>query len=383
MRKVLAGFVSVLTGAVLAGCAAQGTGSVTVSGKMLNLYVSEPVGSAASDPVAQDVLDAEQLAFTQHHADVGNGFTLHLKMLHGAKLSDNARTAISDTHSIAYVGEIRPGDSADTLGITNDQSLLQVTPTDTAVELTQASTAVSGSPGVYYEALKNYGRTFTRVVPTSAKEAKAQATEMQSLGVKRLYIASDGSDYGKAIAAALRGDVGGAGITLASSATGADAVFLAGRDPATFASLVKANPSSKVFAPSAFASSAAVAALGLGTGSQLYVSSPGFLAKELTAPGKKFVTDFTQTYGHAPSTQAIFGYEAMAAVLHTLAQAGAKANDRSTVVKDFLALKNQAFAVPTAWSISSDTGDTSLSAFVFSRLKGGSLVPFTSVAAQG
>ena len=235
MRRFAAGFVSVLTVALLGGCAQQGGGSVTVSGKSLTLYISTPVGAAASDPVAQDVIDAEQLAFGDHHAEV-SGFTLNLKVLHGAKLSDNARTAISDTHAIAYLGEIQPGDSADSLGITNDQDLLQVTPTDTAVELTQQSSAVPGSPGNYYEALKNYGRTFTRVVPTSAKEAKAQTSEMQSLGVKQLYIASDGSDYGKAIAAALRGDVSGAGITVASSASGADAVFLAGRDPAAFAS---------------------------------------------------------------------------------------------------------------------------------------------------
>jgi ABC-type branched-subunit amino acid transport system substrate-binding protein len=382
MRKFVAGLVSVLTGALLTGCAAQGGGSVTVSGKTLNLYVSEPVGAAASDPVAQDVLDAEQLAFTQHHAEV-TAFTLNLKTLHGAKLSDNARTAISDTKAIAYIGEIRPGDSADSLGITNAQDLLQVTPTDTALELTQQSTAVPGSPGNYYEALKNYGRTFIRVTPNSAKEAKAQVSEMQALGIKRLYIAGDGSAYGKAIAAALRGDASGAGITVATAPSGADAVFLAGRDPAAFTSLLRANASLKVFAPSAFASPAAVSALGVSGGTKVYVSMPGFLRSDLTSAGQKFVTDFTSTYGHAPATEAILGYEAMAAVLHTLSEAGAKANDRSTVVKDFQHLKNQAFAVPTAWSISPDTGDTSLSAFVFSRLKGGVLIPFKSVTAQG
>ncbi len=382
MRKFVAGFVSVLTVALLGGCAAAGGGSVTVSGKSLNLYISQPVGPAAADQVAHDVLNAEQLAFAQHRAEV-TGYTVNLKLLHGARLSDNARTAISDTHAIAYVGEIRPGDSADSLGITNAQDLLQVTPTDTAVELTQQSAAVPGSPGVYYEALKNYGRTFTRVVPTSAKEAKAQAQEMQALQIKRLYIATDGSPYGKAIAQALRGDVSGAGVSIASAPSAADGVFLAGSNPSAFATVVRTNPSLKVFAPSALATPAAVSALGVAAGTRLYASSPGFLTKDLTTAGQKFVTDFTSTYGHAPGPQAILGYEAMAAVLHTLAQAGAKANDRATVVKDFLALKNQAFAVPTAWSITADTGDTSLSAFVFSRLKGGALVPFTSVTAQG
>ncbi len=146
MRRFAAGFVSVLSVALLAGCAQQGSSSVTVSGKSLTLYISSPVGAAASDPVAQDVIDAEELAFSDHQGEV-SGFTLNLKVLHGAKLSDNARTAISDTHAIAYLGEILPGDSADSLGITNDQSLLQVTPTDTAVELTQSSSAVPGIAG--------------------------------------------------------------------------------------------------------------------------------------------------------------------------------------------------------------------------------------------
>ena len=160
---------------------------------------------------------------------------------------------------------------------------------------------------------------------------------MQALGIKRLYIASDGSDYGKAIAQALRSDAPGAGVTIAASASGADAVFLAGSNAAAFANVVHANPSLQVFAPSALASPAAVSALGTSAGAKLYVSTPGFLPKELTAPGQKFLTDFKSTYGHVPSSQAIFGYEAMAAVLHVLAGAGTKANDRATVVKDFLA----------------------------------------------
>ena len=64
----------------------------------------------------------------------------------GRKLSDNARQAIGDSSSIAYLGELTPGASADTIGITNAEDLLQVSPTDTAVELTQVSPAVPNSP---------------------------------------------------------------------------------------------------------------------------------------------------------------------------------------------------------------------------------------------
>ena len=75
--------------------------------------------------------------------------------------------------------------------------------------------------------------------------------------------------------------------------------------------------------------------------------------------------------------QAIFGYEAMSAVLAVLREAGTAANNRPTVVHDFLSLKDRRRCSGT-YSINSD-GDTSLAPFVFSRLAHGSLVPFAQV----
>jgi branched-chain amino acid transport system substrate-binding protein len=385
MRRMVAGVASLLLAALVAGCAAASNQTVTVAGKSLTLYVSAPPG-AASDPQAQDVLSAEQLAFSQKHDEI-SGFSLKLVTLNTGKLSDHARTAISDTHAIAYVGEVLPGDSADTLGITNDQDLLQVTPTDTALELTQATPAVPKAPGLYYESLKSYGRTFTRVVPNSAREAKAQLQEMSTLGVKQLYVTSDGSPYGKAIAQAVRSDASGSGVTIASAASGADGAFVGAADPAfaarTFVSLAGSRPSIKLFGPSALATPALTAGLASATGKlNLYLSSPGFLTKELSPSGQKFVTDFSTAYGHAPAPSAIFGYEAVSAILDILHQAGNAANNRSTVVKDFLAIRNRDSVLGT-YSITQATGDTNLGAYVFLRLHGSALVPFKSVTVQG
>jgi branched-chain amino acid transport system substrate-binding protein len=385
MRALVAGVTSVLLIALVAGCAAAGSQTVTAAGKSLTLYVSAPPG-AASDPAAQDVLSAEQLAFSQKHDEV-SGFSLRLVTLSTGKLSDHARTAISDTHAIAYVGEIVPGSSADTLGITNDQDLLQVTPTDTALELTQATPAVPKSPGLYYEALKTYGRTFARVVPNSAREAKAQLQEMSALGVKQLYVTSDGSPYGKAIAQAVRSDASSSGVTIASAASGADGAFVGAADVAfaarTFGSLAGANPSLKLFGPSALDTPGLTSPLASAAGKlNLYVSSPGFQTKELNASGQKFVSDFRAAYGHAPAPSAIFGYEAVAAVLDVLHQAGTTANNRSTVVKDFFGIRNRDSVLGT-YSITQATGDTNLGAYVFLRLRGNTLVPFKSVTAPG
>ena len=95
----------------------------------------------------------------------------------------------------------------------------------------------------------------------------------------------------------------------------------------------------------------------------------------------EFLKPFEDTYHRAPAPQAIFGYEAMSAVLSVLKKAGASANDRATVVQDFFAIKNRDSVLGT-YSINAN-GDTSLAPFVFSRPVNGKLVPFKSVASAG
>ena len=368
-----------LLAAVVAGCTSSGSAnsSVSVSGNVLTVYVS----AAATDQpqVAQDVLDAEQLAFRQGPQRVGN-IAIRMVTVRANTISAQARTVIQDPRAIAYLGEVVPGSSYASLGITNALDVLQVTPTDTALELTQTTPAVANAPDEYYESLSSYGRTFARVVPTSADEAKAQVQEMQALGVTKLYVSSDGSDYGAAIANAVSHDVGG-GITVVSSPAAADGVFYGSASPAVaagfFNRVAGSNPSAKLFGPSALDAPAFVSALSPAVRS-LYVSVPGFLKADLSPAGTTFVTQFASTFGHAPAVQAIFGYEAMAAVLSVLKEAGTAVNNRTTVVKDFFAIKNRPSVLGT-YSIDSN-GDTSIAPFVFSRLQGGQLVPFKFVS---
>jgi branched-chain amino acid transport system substrate-binding protein len=362
----------------IAGCTSNGTAnsSVTVSGKTLTVYLS----NAPTDQprVAQDVLNAERLAFQQAGSNV-NGYTVRLVTLHGNSISAQARKAIQDTTAIAYLGEVVPHSSYASLGITNALDVLQVSPTDTAMELTHATPAVPGAPDMYYEALGTYGRTFARVVPTSALEAKAQVQEMKALGVTKLYVADDGGPYGAAMAGAIKSDAGGT-ITVTSSQAGADGVFYGtaslGSAARYFDSAVAANPSVKLFGPSALDDPSFAGQLS-GAVRNLYISAPGFLTRDLTPAGAKFVSDFTAAYGRAPAGQAIFGYEAMAAVMAVLRQAGSQANNRSVVVRDFESLKNRQSVLGT-YSMDGN-GDTNLGSFVFSRLERGSLIPFAQV----
>jgi branched-chain amino acid transport system substrate-binding protein len=354
------------------------------------VYVAAPPASQL-DARAQDVLDAEELAFKLQHTTVSR-FTVAMKVLHGVKPSDNARTAIQDSTAIAYLGEVLPGTSANSMGILESQDVLQVSPTDTAVELTQATAAVPGAPNKYYESLSTYGRTFARVVPTTVLEAKAIVSELTAEHITHVYVTDDGQPYGRALAAAIK-QAGGSALTVSSGAPSASGfgrsgaaalVFASGSAPAArslFNAVAGANPAAKLFAPSALADSGFAASLSPAAGAALRVSTPGFTPGALSATGRGFATAFSSAYGHAPSAQAIFGYEAMSAVLSVLREAGTSANNRGTVVKDFFAIRNRPSVLGT-YSINAN-GDSSLAPFVISSVKSGQLVPLRFVSEQG
>lgn len=382
--RVLFGVALSATCLVISGCSAQGSSSggkgVTATGKTLTIYLSTPAGAAA-DQRLTDAIDAEQLAFSQLSGTAQGHFKLRLRQITATKLSDNGRTAVNDTSAIAYLGELTPGASEETAGIANGEDLLQVSPTDTALELTQKTTAVPSSPKFFYGSLGTYGKTFARVVPSSAAEAKAQVREMRALGVRSLYVGADGSPYGKAIAQAVKQDAAAAGVPPATSRAGAGAFFYGSNSSSAaagaFAAAAKANPSAKLFAPSALATTAFTGALHPAP-ANLYVSVPGFESSKLNGAGQRFSAAFKSRYGHPPATQAIFGYEAMSAVLGAIQQAGPRAKSRQTVVRDFFSLHNHA-SVLGSYSIDA-AGDTSIAPFVFDRVKSGNLVPVASVA---
>lgn len=143
-----------------AGCSTS-TPAVTVTSKTLTIYLSAP-SSLTTNPGAQDTVDAEKLAFTQLSGHV-SGYALRLQVLTGNKISDNARAAIEDKNSaVAYLGELTPSASVDSLGITNGQDLLQVSPA-----------AAGPVPTNDLEAYSTYGRTFASMAPGSNQQATA------------------------------------------------------------------------------------------------------------------------------------------------------------------------------------------------------------------
>ncbi|HTW12682.1 MAG TPA: ABC transporter substrate-binding protein [Solirubrobacteraceae bacterium] len=370
----------------VAGCSQSSTSanssSISVTGHTLDIYLSEPA-TIASDTVAQDVVDAERLAFDEHSSEVTD-YKLRLRVVRSSQVSQNARDAIEDNRAIAYLGEIAPGASDDTVGITNALDLLQVSPTDTALELGQGTSAVTSAPQTFFESWGSFGRTFARLVPSSAQEATAQVAEMKSLGVTSLFISDDGSDYGRSIAQAVRKAAGTAGLTVQSGMSGASGIFYGAQSPSLaakfFGGASAVDPNAKLFGPSSLNTTIFTKAVA-GSLHNLYVTIPGFMPKQLNSAGQAFTKVFAGTYGHQPNVEAIFGYEAMTALLAVLKQAGSSANDRATVVRDFLKL-SESQSVLGPYKIDSN-GNTSLDAFVVARFSGGTLQPFRAAPTQG
>jgi branched-chain amino acid transport system substrate-binding protein len=386
-----------LAAIVIAGCgtASGGTSAVKVSGSTLTVYASQPPGGSGGQ-VATDTLNAEQLALTQAGGHAGK-FRVNLIKLNGGKLSDNARTAIQNTKTIAYLGELQPGTSQVPVEILNQQGVLVVSPADTAGYLTQGTSAVPGAPTKYYPSRSTYHETFARVVPNSAAEAHALVQEMHTLAVSKLYVASDGQPYGATVAQEVVQAAHQAGLSVVSGpptesvvkSSAADAMFYGASDDSpsaakTAAALLNgvstALPAVKLFASSGLNDARFVTALSPGTQGQLTVSAPGFLAKNLPPAGRQFVSSFQSAYGHRPALQAIFGYEAMAALLAVINSAGTTGNNRADIVSDFRDLKNRQSAIGT-YSING--GDPSSAPFVLSRVQGGRLIPFRFLQLQG
>jgi ABC-type branched-subunit amino acid transport system substrate-binding protein len=374
---------------VVAGCSSTGSSSsnstITVSGHTLTIYISDPAAVQAN-PALQDAVDAAELAYSQQHAEVTR-YGLRLVVVRNTKahVSDVARAAIQDTTAIAYLGEFQPGYSDQTVGITNAADLLMISPTDTALELSQSTPAVSDAPKTYYESWSTYHRTFARMVPSSAQEAQALVNEMHALGVKSLFVGSDSSDYGRALADAVKADARAAQMQLGPNESGAGAIFYAGQTPSVAATFLNkaasSNGSAKLFASSAVDDPAFTQHLSSSV-KDLYVTLPGQMPSAQNAQAQTFDAAFQSRYGHAPSTRAPFGYEAMSALLSVLKTAGAGANSRSTVVKDFLELKDRRSVLGT-YTINGTSGNTSLKSFVIARLNNGTLNPVQAAPTQG
>lgn len=386
----------------LAGCSAA-TRTNEVVGHSLRIYSSLPLQGVGATR-ARDVQRGEELALAQARHRAGK-FKLDFVGLDDAALSTgrwqpsrvsaNARKAAQDKRTIAYIGELDTGGSAISIPILDQAGILQVSPADGLAGLTRMAGAERGEPAKYYP---QKDRNFGRVVPPDDVQAAALVTYMHAQGVRRPYVVNDGGGYGVSIADQIRHrlygrisptlrprDVPAETITPDDSDVstvtrnvvqkGADAVLYAGvaSPPIVrlWQALHAANPRLKLFGPSALAQPSFYTAIGAAAAST-YLTDPALPPKLLPPAARTFTTDFRRTYGAAPDPYAIYGFEAMNAVIQSIRKGGSKGNDRKRVIDGFFGLSRPQ-SVLGPYSIDKH-GDTTLTTYGGYRVRGGKLV---------
>src|SRR5687767_9839301 len=202
-----------LLGALAFGVAAcgdddddEGGGGGDGGGGNVTIYSSLPL-QGANRVNSVDVNRGAELALEQRGGKAGE-CTVDFKKLDDSTAqagtwdpgatSANARRVANDDSAVALIGEFNSGASAVSIPITNEAGLLQVSPSNTALELTKdAGPDDKGAPEKYYPTgERNYGR----VVPADHIQGSAQAEWMAEEGVKKLYLLDDKQVYGIGVA---------------------------------------------------------------------------------------------------------------------------------------------------------------------------------------
>ncbi len=379
----------------VAGCGGVAVSDVAeATGGQLAIYSSLPLqGASAHD--SEQIVNGEKLALSDAHGRAGP-FKIDYASLNDASptsgqwdpglTATNAKLAAQDTSTIAYLGDYDSGATAISLPFVNAAGILQVSPGSPYVGLTSSVDAGQDEPERFYPSGR---RTFVRLEPGDVAEAAAQVQLMKSLGVRKLYVLDDQGPFQMPLAEIVAGDAQHAGIavlahdsisTVAGSVftgevekiaqSGAQAVFLAGGEgkgvPMLWRALYRAEPHLALLASSSAMSESFTSRIGAAA-ANTYISTPILPVALYPASAQGVLRDYRGAFGAEGSPYALYGYEAMTLVLDAIRSAGARGNDRQTVIDDVFAVRNRN-SVIGGYSVE-PSGETTLSLYAVDRVE--------------
>ncbi|HUH81091.1 MAG TPA: branched-chain amino acid ABC transporter substrate-binding protein [Solirubrobacteraceae bacterium] len=350
---------------ILSGCAATSTSpdSAEATGGSLTVYSSLPL-QGPDGPASKQIVDGEKLALAQAGARAGP-YKIGYVSLDDSEpktgvwnpgiTASNAKRAAQDPSTIAYLGDFNSAATAISLPLINGAGVLQVSPSSPYVGLTSSLDAGQDEPGRFYPSGR---RTFGRVIPGDPAEAQAQLELMRSLGVHRVYVLDDMDPFASALATIVAGKAQAAGIRVQAhegistvrgasfeklvenvSASGADAVFMAGEGSASTArlwrELHRADPQLNLLADSSMANGPFPAHLGAAAAGT-YLTTPLLSTASYPPQARRVLAAYRRAFGTRAGPWALYGYAAMRMVLDAVDSAGRDATDRRTVIARLL-----------------------------------------------
>ncbi len=398
----------------LAGCGAtKDKPSSRIRGRTLTIYASVPLGGLSRVSGMAVILGA-RLALSQVHGRIGE-YRIALKELNDATVQRggwdpgqttlNARTAVLDPTTIAYLGELNSGASAVSIPPLNRAGIPQVSPASSAVGLTSAGPAAfPGEPQKYYP---TGVRTFARVVPNDSIQAIAQVRAQQGMGCSKTYVLDDGevdgADAGRSFAlAAEAAHLRLVGIqTFPRNATSYAALasgvaqkhpdcVLISADTESGAvrlttQLATAMPDVRIFGSAGLAESTftdpALGGIPQSIDSRVVLTAPTLGESDYPGSARAFATNYQRDYG-AVEPVSIFGYEAMSLLLNSIERAtdgGTEPALRSAVRAALFATHDRRSVLGT-YSIDPG-GDTTLRRYGVYGIVGGRLAFWQAITA--
>jgi branched-chain amino acid transport system substrate-binding protein len=350
----------------------------------INLYSSWPM-TGASTQLGGDSAEAIRLAieiwggaaggFAINYTALDDGLAANNGSWDAAKEAENASMVVNDKDCVAYIATYNSGAAEAAIPITNAAGLAQISPANTAVQLTKESPVnPEGYPDVLYPTGK---RNYMRVVPADDFQGAAGANfAFNTLGAKTAYVLHDQQTYGRGLAEVfqttfveLGGEILGfegfdpnapeyQALMTKIASTGPDLVYLG--------AIVNLNPGKVLqdlrdqlsvddchfLGPDGIFNQAFVDGAG-DAAEGAYITFGGLPPSALQGPGAVWAQTMQERLGHEPDAYAAYSFEAAIVVLQAIDQVGEK--DRAKILdamfstKDFRGLTN-------TWSFT-ETGD--------------------------
>ena len=272
-----------------------------------------------------------------------------------ARCRANARAYASDPSLVAVIGTFTSTCATSEVPILNRAPagpLAMISPSNTYTGLTRAGPgAARGDPERYAPTGQ---RSYVRIVAPDDVQGAADALLAQRLGVRRAYVVSDASLYGRGVAAAFRRAVARLRIQLAGSArwdrdrrlvervraSRADAVFLGGYPATGGADVIVAlrrrlSPSLTVLASDGFFEPRNLAHMGRAAEGVL-ISIAGPPLERLGDAGTRFANRLSAAIGERPYTYSVYAAQATDLLLDAIGRSDGR---RESVVRELLAAR--------------------------------------------